>query len=654
MFFFKYLMPWILAVIATSTVAKELRILVPSDIDPATTEFLETLITAPEVKAAGLAFKPMPIEAFGPTRDGGSFVLKGVAPFALLRTSQIPGFPEDKAFTFTSLLSHPLIVSDAKEQFYLEDSIIGDLVMQEVSSKGFAVLGFWNAPSTSLVANRPVASIDDLQGLRIRAPSFQAREVLTALGATPAQIPFGEIYAALEQRAIDGAETGIPHSRSQNSLLNAAKGGSVLSNFERSIGFLLASESSWIDLKEYERAAIQSAAQVATTRARDKVIAVEASLPEIAKAGGLSYVNFSEMGDLPSERSRNVWLRIAGVSSANVEALKTFDDVRHSRPQQPKAIKKVSATEVNPTVLFATNRNDEGGTKLATRFGIARDPNAMLTCGEISYAPEHGHDFGEPYSGEIRSDKEVKGNKDCATLISKVVSRTDGRLVIFVHGYSNTSEFAIRRTIALAKDLSLSIPMLVWMWPSQGTVGGYGYDVGSVDFTRPYINDFLSEILKSAGLQEITIIAHSMGGRIAMQMVETARNAGKTINNVVFVAPDIPRDIFVQGVHLYKDSMKITTMYANEFDRALALSRSVNRQAPAGLAGASLLITEGVDTIDVSQVASTLLYANHAYAFDVPQVANDLSAVVMRQIRASMRSLRSAKQNQMTYWIIAP
>lgn len=46
-----------------------------------------------------------------------------------------------------------------------------------------------------------------VRGLRIRAPPAPVwQESVRALGATPVALPFGEIYSALQQRAIDGAE----------------------------------------------------------------------------------------------------------------------------------------------------------------------------------------------------------------------------------------------------------------------------------------------------------------------------------------------------------------------------------------------------------------------------------------------------------------
>ena len=51
--------------------------------------------------------------------------------------------------------------------------------------------------------NRKVESLDDLKGLRIRAPT-ELLGVLAQLGADPVNMPMGEVYSALAKGVIDG------------------------------------------------------------------------------------------------------------------------------------------------------------------------------------------------------------------------------------------------------------------------------------------------------------------------------------------------------------------------------------------------------------------------------------------------------------------
>lgn len=54
-----------------------------------------------------------------------------------------------------------------------------------------------------LTRNRQVRTLDDLKGLRIRAPT-ELLPVLASLGADPVNMPMGEVYSALAKGVIDG------------------------------------------------------------------------------------------------------------------------------------------------------------------------------------------------------------------------------------------------------------------------------------------------------------------------------------------------------------------------------------------------------------------------------------------------------------------
>ena len=59
--------------------------------------------------------------------------------------------------------------------------------------------------------NREINSIKDLQGLKIRMPGLGG-EVIKRLGATPVQLPGGEIFTSMESGAIDAAEWVGPYN----------------------------------------------------------------------------------------------------------------------------------------------------------------------------------------------------------------------------------------------------------------------------------------------------------------------------------------------------------------------------------------------------------------------------------------------------------
>jgi TRAP-type C4-dicarboxylate transport system substrate-binding protein/pimeloyl-ACP methyl ester carboxylesterase len=634
-----------------SASARELILAVPPNEDRATRVFVSALNSAPQLKEAHLTFRIVRSDALGLPSQTAALLLEGTVQMALLRANQIPGYDTSKGLTFTTLLSHPLMVRDSRQQFYVESSVVGDAAKLEIGRKGFVVLGFWNALPTFLVFKKPVKSYADLKGMKVQAPDPQSREVLLALGASPTALVGGEIVAAMERGVVDAVEMGTRPER-DSPFLSVASGGSLVGSFQHRQGFLVANEASWIGLRQRERVAIKEAAEEATSRARAAVLEDEAGLPAVARGKGLTYTSFTAMGNDQSA-ARSTWLRRVG--NDGTKALGLFDEVIRQQKPPRAAPGKAPRSALPPRVFFATNRNDEGGNNLSYRFGIDRS-SSQLVCGEVRYAPDAKRAFGIAYGGEISAagSRTLSGATPCAQLVAGAVRGSGGELIVFIHGFHNSFDFAVRRAIAFTQDFGVTTPVLVFSWPSFGEVSGYAYDLGSVTFTRPFTKELAEALLREPGLQSVALLAHSMGSQIALQFLEFTSESRKAIESIIFVAPDVPRTNFVQGLKLYGPSARLATLYANEHDRALRLSEGVNREAPAGLGGSARLTMHGVETVDVSDVDRQLFEMNHSHGFDVQKVADDLSLVLRRHLGASKRQLSSAMQGGMTYWMIKP
>ncbi|HET9917569.1 MAG TPA: TRAP transporter substrate-binding protein [Candidatus Binatia bacterium] len=73
------------------------------------------------------------------------------------------------------------------------------------------VLMLWNSDTAGIMSRaKPIRTMEDLKGMRIRTPSRAQSDQLTTLGATPVDMPVTQIYNALERGVIDA--TMIPLS----------------------------------------------------------------------------------------------------------------------------------------------------------------------------------------------------------------------------------------------------------------------------------------------------------------------------------------------------------------------------------------------------------------------------------------------------------
>ena len=118
-----------------------------------------------------------------------------------------------------------------------------------------------------------------------------------------------------------------------------------------------------------------------------------------------------------------------------------------------------------------------------------------------------------------------------------------GGLLVFIHGFNNSYEDAVSRAELVRRLYETEHPAVVLVWPSRQKAQSYIYDEASVAWAQDYMNQALSDLVKQTS--DITIVAHSMGGRAAIAAVEhvdlTAPEEASHIRKIALVAPDIDR-----------------------------------------------------------------------------------------------------------------
>ena len=67
---------------------------------------------------------------------------------------------------------------------------------------------FVTPPAVLMMRDKPIRSLSDLKGLKIRASSKSAAAILTAYGATPVQMPATKVYTSMSTGVVDGALMG--------------------------------------------------------------------------------------------------------------------------------------------------------------------------------------------------------------------------------------------------------------------------------------------------------------------------------------------------------------------------------------------------------------------------------------------------------------
>ncbi|MDR7102950.1 tripartite ATP-independent transporter DctP family solute receptor [Croceicoccus sp. BE223] len=108
--------------------------------------------------------------------------------------------------------SLPFVFRSVGHMRNVVDSDIGDEVLASLEPHGLIGLYIYDSGARSFYNIRePIRTPADMKGLKLRVPASDlAIAMVNALGANAVPIPFGEIYQALAQGVIDGAENNWP------------------------------------------------------------------------------------------------------------------------------------------------------------------------------------------------------------------------------------------------------------------------------------------------------------------------------------------------------------------------------------------------------------------------------------------------------------
>jgi tripartite ATP-independent transporter DctP family solute receptor len=107
-----------------------------------------------------------------------------------------------------NLFELPFLFENREHFYAVLDSEIGQGLRPALARRGFHLLGSFDAGMRHIMTtDRPVRELADLRGLKIRTmENLLHLATFKALGANPLPMAYGELYTALEQGVIDGAE----------------------------------------------------------------------------------------------------------------------------------------------------------------------------------------------------------------------------------------------------------------------------------------------------------------------------------------------------------------------------------------------------------------------------------------------------------------
>ncbi|WBS00206.1 alpha/beta hydrolase [Pseudoduganella sp. SL102] len=354
---------------------------------------------------------------------------------------------------------------------------------------------------------------------------------------------------------------------------------------------------------------------------------------------------------------------LAGDRYLRAAARNLVDEVDRRRALRPTAA--VDRQGVVLQVFFATDRQPTGDRHPARQFGAARGELSYGSC-EVGIGHDglpdrpalptqlRRHARPDPDGHAVLLRAEVTAPQPFFPAVADAVARAGGSALLFVHGYRVSFEDAARRTAQIASDLHFAGVPVFYSWPSQGRLSGYAVDESNVEWTLPHLAAFLTGLVEQARVDQVYLLGHGMGARALARVVAALTrdrpDLAPRLREIILAAPDLEAAVFRGELApaLAAVGSRIT-LYASSGDETLQVAQRTRPYPRAGDSGDALVMAPGVETIDASDVDTSLIRASHDTGRR--SALADMQQLIAGQLPPSQRAgLRAVDVPAGRYW----
>jgi esterase/lipase superfamily enzyme len=294
-------------------------------------------------------------------------------------------------------------------------------------------------------------------------------------------------------------------------------------------------------------------------------------------------------------------------------------------------------TPIDYDVFYGTNRKPIAS---GSGAGFLNERGSALALGRCRVSVPTTHRFGSNGARWLsrfrrcsRDSLDVVETEslDVGEFLLRVAASSgdfDCRLqnLLYIHGYRVSFNDAITQAAQLGVDLKIPGRTFAYCWPSAARLGQYVADEAALEASIPFLEQFVAMVRSQCVDVPLNVLVHSMGSRAILRLLakvatEATGAANAPIGQVIFVAPDVDRDVFASAASQFSGIAKRTTLYAARADVALQVSEWLHNYPRAGLAP-PLLTAEGIDTVLVEDF--DLLSLGHDYHSSASAVLHDM------------------------------
>lgn len=272
-----------------------------------------------EAKSGGkLKVQVFPGGALGSDQANVSALQGGTLEMASMNSGIFASLVKDFA-----IYDFPFLFGNPKEADAVVDGAFGKSLHAKLEEKGLVGLGYYELGFRHITnSKRPIAKVEDIAGLKLRViPNPINVDWVSALGANPTPLPFPELYAALEQKAVDGQEN--PVATIKGAKLFEVQKYMTLTNHQYNPQSIVISKKFWDTLSAGDRKILQDAAQesVGYQRTQSRA-ALQSGLDDLKKGGmQVNELPAAEVSKLREKMKPVIAKHSASVGEATVNAM---------------------------------------------------------------------------------------------------------------------------------------------------------------------------------------------------------------------------------------------------------------------------------------------------------------------------------------------
>lgn len=213
----------------------------------------------------------------------------GAIEFTRVSTGPLAEF--NKAFGVFSL---PYIFENEEHEWNFLNGPDAQKLLEGLSDSKFMGLSYYDSGARSFYTRKPVMSIEDLKGMKIRVIQNKVNiDLMQALGASATPMPYGDVFNALQTGVIDGAENNWPSFYTSKHYEQAKN--FIVDAHQRVPEVLMASKVTWDKLSDADKQAIKEAAMESVAYQREQWKKFEKEAEDTVRAAGVTVTDISDL-----------------------------------------------------------------------------------------------------------------------------------------------------------------------------------------------------------------------------------------------------------------------------------------------------------------------------------------------------------------------